>query len=128
MNRIIVRFTIFFIAIYMIVVYINAWNGVLINADWYVILLDYCLFILASEDKKFHYKFARAIPVNMVFTDSIACIDNAYDIIPNTEIYLWLVTSTWIVSIIITVILGIAHFRKVRKLKKEKKNYEYKFK
>lgn len=58
-----------------------------------------------------------------MFTDTIACIDNTFNIMPTAEIYLFIVSTTWIISIALTVYLGIRHFRKVRRIKKQKKNY-----
>lgn len=67
---------------------------------------------------------ARAIPINLMFTDTIACIDNTFNIMPTAEIYLFIVSTTWIISIALTVYLGVRHFRKVRRIKKQKKSYE----
>ena len=110
-------------ALSMLIGFDFAWNGVLVSFDGYVVLLDYCLYRLACDEGKYHCKYARAIPINLMLTDTIACIDNAFNIIPDAEIYLFIVSTTWAISIIVTIYLGIRHFNKVRKFKK-KKNHE----
>lgn len=126
MEKIIVRFTIFGIAIYMLIVFCFAWNGTLVSFNGYVVFLDYCLYRLACDEGRYHCKYARAIPLNLMFTDTFVCLDEYLNLIPSAEIYLFIVSFTWAISIAITVILGVRHFRKVRKLKKEKnKNEEY---
>lgn len=96
MEKLIVRATIFGLAIYMFIVFYFAWNGILVT------------------------KYARAIPINLMFTDTIACLDDTFNIMPTAEIYLFIVSTTWIISIALTVYLGIRHFRKVRRIKKQK--------
>lgn len=127
MEKVIVRATIFGLAIYMLIVFYFAWNGVIVTFDGYVVLLDYCLYRLACDEGKYHCKYARAIPINLMFTDTFSCFHTAFNIIPSAEIYLFIVSGTWAISVVVTIYLGISHFRKVRELKK-KKNYEYKLK
>lgn len=123
MEKVIVRTTIFGLAIYMFIVFYFAWNGILVTFDGYVVLLDYCLYRLACDEGRYHCKYARAIPINLMFTDTIACLYDTFDIMPTAEIYLFIVSTTWIISIALTVYLGIRHFRKVRRIKKQKNNY-----
>lgn len=73
MEKAIVRITIFGLALYMLIVFYFAWNGVLVSFDGYVVLLDYCLYRLACDEGKYHCKYARAIPINLMLTDTIAC-------------------------------------------------------
>lgn len=120
MEKVIVRTTIFGLAIYMSIVFYFAWNGILVTFDGYVVLLDYCLYRLACDEGRYHCKYARAIPINLMFTDTIACLDDTFNIMPTAEIYLFIVSTTWIISIALTVYLGIRHFIKVRRIKKQK--------
>lgn len=49
MEKVIVRTTIFGLAIYMFIVFYFSWNGILVTFDGYVVLLDYCLYRLACD-------------------------------------------------------------------------------
>lgn len=122
MEKLIVRFTIFGIALYMLIVFCFAWNGTLVSFNGYVVFLDYCLYRLACDEGRYHCKYARAIPLNLMFTDTFMCLDERLNFIPSAEIYLFIVSFTWAISVAITITLGIRHFRKVRKLKNKKKN------
>lgn len=123
MEKVIVRTTIFGLAIYMFIVFYFAWNGILVTFDGYVVLLDYCLYRLACDEGRYHCKYARAIPINLMFTDTIACLDDTFNIMPTAEIYLFVVSTTLAISIAITIYLGIRHFTKIRRIKNQKKNY-----
>lgn len=123
MEKIIVRLTIFGLAIYLLLVLCFAWNGVLVTFDGYVILLDYCLYRLACDEGRYHCKYARALPLNLMFTDMLSTLDNYFNFIPDFEIYLYIISGSWAIATITTIVLGINHFRKFRKLKK--KNHEY---
>lgn len=85
MEKVIVRTTIFGLAIYMFIVFYFAWNGILVTFDGYVVLLDYCLYRLACDEGRYHCKYARAIPINLMFTDTIACLDDTFNIMPTAE-------------------------------------------
>lgn len=57
-----------------------------------------------------------------MFTDTFMCIDGTVNLVPSAEVYLGIVSGTWAISVVLTIYLGIRHFRKVRKLKKKKRN------
>lgn len=50
MEKLIVRATIFGMAIYLLIIFCFAWNGILVTFDGYVVLLDYCLYRLACDE------------------------------------------------------------------------------
>lgn len=120
MERTIVRLAVFGISLYFIVVLLFAWNGINITFDGYVILLDYSLYRLACNGGKYHCRFARALPLGLIITDTITCIDNAFDIIPSCEILLVILSLVWFVSVSLTIVLGILHFKKVMGMKKRR--------
>lgn len=129
MEKIIVRLSIFGIAIYFLIVLAFSWLGYNISSDVYIIFLDYSLYQLACNDKKYHCKFARSLPLNLMLTDFITITDNYLSFIPGEYGSLIIISIMWATAITITIILGIRHFNKVRKTIKKKKRYEeYKLK
>ena len=128
MNKFIVRFTILFCAAYFLYVLYYAWHGVSVFNDSYKVFLEYCLYVQANSDKKYNCRYMRFLALSLFVTELISLLDMQYDFMPSGYVS-WIILATiWTAAIITTIILGISHFRKVRKLKKEKKSYEYKVK
>lgn len=119
MNKFLVRFTIFYCSVYFLYVLFYAWNGINVFDDTYKLLLEYCLYLLAKEHPKYHCKFARFLALNLFTTESITYIDNEYCIFEDAELMLIVLSSMWALSVIVTIILAIRHFTKVRKLKRQ---------
>lgn len=122
MNKFIVRLTIFLTSIYFITVLIFAWNGIGFTQELYRPMLEYCLFILASEHPKYHCRFARFLVLNLCFTDTLSIVDYYFNLIPNAVVLLEIISISWIIAVSITIYLAIRHFKKVRELKIKKQN------
>lgn len=122
MSKFIVRFTIFYTSLYFGVVMYMAWNGEYFTQDYYVPLLEYCLYILASEHPKYNCRYARFLALNLAFTDSLSIIDGYFNLIPDATVYLSIISLSWLITVIVTIILAVRHFKRARQIKKMKSN------
>lgn len=122
MNNFIVIFTIFFCTIYFGIVLYFAWNGEYVFDDLYKVFLEYCLFIFASENPKYHCRYARFLALNLCFTDLITWINTTFSIVTDSPLILYITSFTWSITIAITIYLAIRHFRRARAVKK-RRNY-----
>lgn len=122
MNKFIVRFTILFCTAYFLYVMYYAWHGISVFNDSYKVLLEYCLFVQANNDKKYNCKYMRFLILALFTSELISVLDMQFDFMPSGMVSLIVIAGIWTLGIITTVILAISHFRKVRKLKNKKKN------
>lgn len=117
MGKFLVRFTIFFCALYFCVVILFAWHGIYVFNDTYKVILEFCLYIFASENPKYHCRFARFLALNICFTDGLTVIDGYFNLIPNATALLAIISASWVAAVIATIVLAIKHFSKVKQLK-----------
>lgn len=127
-NNLIVRFTILFCAIYFLVVLYYAWNGENVFNDSYKLLLELCLFIQASENKKFNCRYIRFLALSLFLSDTITVLDMYLNFIPNGIVACAVLSALWAIGIVTTIVLSINHFRKVRNINKRRNCNEYRLK
>lgn len=126
--KLIVRFTIFLLAIYFISLNAFAWCGIDISTPVYRLPLEYILYMNAKDNPKYNCRYARFLALSIVVTDSFTIIDSYFNIVPNVYAYLAILSAVWMISIITTIILGINHFKKVRNIRKRREYEEYRLK
>lgn len=129
MDKFIVRFSAISVNLYIPIVLVYAYNGIDISNYDYIfsssILFGLVLTILSHSQGKYHCKWIRALCYNSAITPTISFIDSQYTLFEDEITYIYLISTLWSVSAIITLILAIRHFYKVQKLKTDKnKSYE----
>lgn len=60
----------------------------------------------------------RGLSANLIFTPSVTYLDSKYVLFEDAETFLIILSSAWSIAFIVTLILAINHFRKVRTLTK----------
>lgn len=124
MDKFIVRFSVLALNVYMIVSLAYAMNGVDISEYDYIftdsVLIGIVLTTLVHVQGRYHCKWIRALCYNLILVPSINFIDCKYPLFETAEDYVYFVTSVISISIIATIILAINHFRKVRKVLKNR--------
>ena len=127
MDKFIVRFSVLSLNVYMIVALAYAMNGIDISEYDYIftdsVLIGVVLTTLVHVQGRYHCKWIRALCYNLILVPSINFIDCKYPLFETAEGYVYFVTSVISISIIATIILAINHFRKVRKVLKNRYQY-----
>ena len=129
MDRFIVRFSILALNAYMVVVLAYAFNGVDISEYDYLFtdsaLFGIVLTTLVHVQGKYHCKWIRALCYNLISVPIINFIDCQWNIFGTAEMLIITYCGLLLLSVIATIILAINHFRKVRKvLKNRYQEYE----
>lgn len=130
MDRFIVRFSILALNAYMVVVLAYAFNGVDISEYDYLFtdsaLFGIVLTTLVHVQGKYHCKWIRALCYNLIAVPIINFIDCQWNIFGTAEMLIITYCGLLLLSVITTIILAINHFRKVRKvLKNRYQEYEF---
>lgn len=124
MDRFIVRFSILALNAYMIVVLAYAFNGVDISEYDYLftdsVLFGIVLTTLVHVQGKYHCKWIRALCYNLIAVPIINFIDCQWNIFGTAEMLIITYCGLILLSVIATIILAINHFRKVRKVLKNR--------
>ena len=119
-----VRISILSVSFYLLVVIILAWNGTDLYQWNYIfghnLILDLLFLFFCFNDKKYHCKYMRFMCYNLIFTDLIGFIDAQILLFRDAVIQLIVLSVTWSITTLITFILAIGHFYKVKKINKEK--------
>ena len=122
MDKFIARFTIFYCTIYFGYVLYYAWDGVNVFDDSYKLLLEYALYLLAREHPKYNCRFARFLALNLLFTDGLTYIDSTFGLFEDAEVFLYIVSPSWILTTTVTIYLAIKHF--IRSMEVNKQRYK----
>ena len=122
MDKFIVRFSILVLTFFIAISLYNAWNGDLISE--YDSLFS-CSFIsgllinvLVYSQGKYHCVYMRGLSANLLFTPIINFVDGKYLLFNDAYLFLLILSLSWAISFIITFVLSIKHFIRVRKLNK----------
>lgn len=127
MDKFIVRFSAISINLYIPIVLIYAYNGIDISNYDYIfsssVLLGLVLTILSHSQGKYHCRWIRALCYNSAITPTISFIDSQYILFEDAIYYIYLISTIWSISVLITLILAIRHFARVRKVKSIKRQF-----
>lgn len=115
---IIVRFLpiIFFISIAILLIYswsgsvFYAINNILGNSFIYAL----ALFLISLSNPKYHCVWNRAMYVELMIVPLINFADAKWCIFPDAVLMLAVLSSTWVIAFIATIVLAIRHFVKIR--------------
>jgi hypothetical protein len=120
MGRFLVRITIVFVALYLVLSYIIAqFGGVDILAPYYNLLFELCVVIYAFSEGKYHCKYIKYTALSILFADILTYADNYYDFL-TVEAHNLIPVFIIAIGILTGVTLAIRHYINVRKIKKQR--------
>ena len=120
MGKFLVRITIVFTALYLVLSYVIAqFIGIDILAPYYNVLFELCVVIYAFSEGKYHCKYIKYTALAILFADILTYVDNHYDFLTveaHNLIPVFIIAS----GILTGVVLAIKHYINVRKIKKQR--------
>lgn len=123
-SKMLVRISVIFTSIYFVLIAILAMvYGENYFNDTYIVLIEGTLCAVCSSQGKFHCKNLRYTCYGIFIFDGSTRLDNIIDFIP-FGIWYFIPILILVASMLTSIVLSIRHFIKVRRIKKQKKNYE----
>lgn len=120
MGKFLVRITIVFTALYLVLSYVIAqFIGIDILTPYYNVLFELCVVIYAFSEGKYHCKYIKYTALAILFADILTYVDNYYDFLTveaHNLIPIFIITT----GILTGVILAIKHYINVIKIKKQR--------
>ena len=118
MSKFAIRLTVIIVALYLIMCYIiefalriNIWS------QTYYLLFELCTCLCISKQGVYHCRFIKYTAYGILASDSIVCVDNAFDVFP-VNFMVFVPAIIIAIGLLTTAILAIRHFVRVQRLKK----------
>lgn len=123
MDKFIVRFSILSLNAYIFVVLAYAFNGIDISDFDYIftdsVMFGIVLTTLVHVQGRYHCKWIRALCYNLVAIPTTNFVDCKFEVFGTADYLIYTYCGFLLISILVTIILAIRHFTKVRKLKRQ---------
>lgn len=122
----VVRFIPIILFLFIAIDLIYCWNGIdftLFNHLHYnSFIYALSLFLISLSNPKYHCVWNRAMYVELMIVPLINFADAKWCIFPDAVLMLAVLSSTWVIAFIATIVLAIRHFVKIRLKKYESKD------
>ena len=124
MGKFLVRVTIVFTSLYLLLSYLLAQlGGIDILKDGYSILFELCVVVYAYSEGKYHCKHIKHTALAILLSDTLTRLDNTYNFLSVTEHNLIPIVIL-AVGMSVSIISALHHFYRVIKLRKQLRMYE----
>lgn len=130
MDKFLVRFSAFVLNLYILLSTCLAYRG--ISTDCFdflftdTLLFGVLLTILCHKQGRYHCVWIRVLCYNLILIPVINFLDAIYTVFYYAETLIYVIILFTVLSIIITILLAIIHFRQVRLSINKKKSERYK--
>jgi hypothetical protein len=124
MGKFLVRVTIVFTSLYLLLSYLLAQlGGIDILKDGYSILFELCVVVYAYSEGKYHCKHIKHTALAILLSDTLTRLDNTYNFLSVNEHNLIPIVIL-AVGMSVSIISALHHFYRVIKLRKQLRMYE----
>lgn len=125
MGKFLVRITIVFMALYLVLSYVIAqFFFIDILGNWYVVLLETCVVVYCFSEGKYHCKYLKFSALSLLVVDTLTRLDNTFNFL-SVDAHNLIPIAILTLGIGTSITLALRHFYKVNQLRK-KRNEQWK--
>ena len=125
MGKFLVRITIVFIALYLVLSFIIAqFFFIDILGNWYIILFETCVVVYCFSEGKYHCEYLKFSALSLLVVDTLTRLDNTFNFLSVTAHNL-IPIAILALGIGTSITLALRHFYKVNQLR-NKRNKQWK--
>ena len=125
MGKFLVRITIVFIALYLVLSFIIAqFFFIDILGNWYIILFETCVVVYCFSEGKYHCEYLKFSALSLLVVDTLTRLDNTFNFLSVTAHNL-IPIAILALGIGTSITLALRHFHKVNQLR-NKRNKQWK--
>ena len=123
MSKCAIRLSIILISIYSVLECIFAYLNIDISffrlLFGHSMMTDIFLIAICMNQGKYHCIYMKYLCYNLLFVSAFDLIDSVFDIVPNASVYVYILSASWMVAILFTLVKAFNHFSIAIKLKHE---------
>lgn len=125
MGKFLIRITIVFMALYLVLSYVIAqFFFIDILGNWYIVLLETCIVVYCFSEGKYHCKYLKFSALSLLVVDTLTRLDNTFNFL-SVNTHNLIPIAILALGIGTSITLAFRHFYKVNKLR-NKRNEQWK--
>lgn len=120
MGKFLVRITIVFMALYLVLSYIIAqFFFIDILGNWYIVMFETCVVVYCFSEGKYHCKYLKYSALSLLVVDTLTRLDNTFNFLSVTAHNL-IPIAILALGILTSITLALRHFYKVNQLRNKR--------
>lgn len=125
MGKFLVRITIVFMALYLVLSYIIAqFFFIDILGNWYIVMFETCVVVYCFSEGKYHCKYLKYSALSLLVVDTLTRLDNTFNFL-SVDAHNLIPIAILTLGIGTSITLALRHFYKVNQLR-NKRNKQWK--
>lgn len=125
MGKFLVRITIVFMALYLVLSYIIAqFFFIDILGNWYIVMFETCVVVYCFSEGKYHCKCLKYSALSLLVVDTLTRLDNTFNFL-SVDAHNLIPIAILTLGIGTSITLALRHFYKVNQLR-NKRNKQWK--